>query len=123
MSALRKRLREPQSYLVAMLLAAAVACGDGMRPAEKQWTAWAYVAAVHVYQRDISADLSRGGHVRCRFEPTCSHYSVEAVRRFGIGKGLVLTANRLWRCRASVPLGTKDDVPEESDQSSAMRDQ
>ncbi len=34
----------------------------------------------------------------CRFLPTCSVYSQDAIREFGPEKGLVLTAWRLFRC-------------------------
>jgi putative membrane protein insertion efficiency factor len=34
----------------------------------------------------------------CRFTPTCSHYSMEAINRHGLGKGLYMTVRRLLRC-------------------------
>jgi putative membrane protein insertion efficiency factor len=48
----------------------------------------------------------------CRFEPTCSRYSYEAVERFGVVRGSWLTLKRLLRCQ---PLSRKfgfDPVPE-----------
>ena len=109
MSALRERLKQPQTYLAAMLVLIALAALDSTRAAEKQWTAHGYLAAVGVYQRNVSPELAGG--VRCRFTPTCSRYSAEAVRRYGIREGLVLTAKRLWRCRDGVKFGTEDPVP------------
>jgi len=47
-----------------------------------------------LYQRLISPALPR----RCRYEPTCSRYALEAIRSFGILKGLVLAGWRLLRC-------------------------
>lgn len=47
----------------------------------------------------------------CRFEPTCSEYSLIAFERFGFKKGLVLTAKRILRCRPGGPHGY-DPVPE-----------
>jgi uncharacterized protein len=35
---------------------------------------------------------------RCKYEPTCSLYAVQAIRRYGILRGLVLAAWRLLRC-------------------------
>jgi hypothetical protein len=35
---------------------------------------------------------------RCKYEPTCSRYAVEAVGRYGILRGLVLAGWRLLRC-------------------------
>jgi uncharacterized protein len=48
----------------------------------------------------------------CRFEPTCSRYSYEAVERFGVRRGSWLTLKRLLRCQ---PLSRKfgfDPIPE-----------
>ncbi|NPV29389.1 MAG: membrane protein insertion efficiency factor YidD [Firmicutes bacterium] len=35
---------------------------------------------------------------RCRYEPTCSHYAIQAVRRYGAGRGLALALSRVLRC-------------------------
>jgi putative membrane protein insertion efficiency factor len=52
------------------------------------------VAPIVGYQRFISPGLPR----RCRYEPTCSRYGVQAIQRYGILKGLVLACWRLLRC-------------------------
>ncbi len=52
------------------------------------------VAPVRFYQRFISPVLPR----RCKYHPSCSQYAVDAVRRFGILRGVVLAAWRLVRC-------------------------
>lgn len=48
----------------------------------------------------------------CRFEPTCSQYGLECVRKFGFIKGIVLIIKRLKKCH---PFGGRgyDPVPEE----------
>jgi putative membrane protein insertion efficiency factor len=51
-------------------------------------------APIVAYQRVISPALPR----RCKYEPTCSRYAVEAVRQYGILRGLVLAGWRLLRC-------------------------
>jgi putative membrane protein insertion efficiency factor len=51
-------------------------------------------APIVFYQRVISPALPR----RCRFEPTCSSYAVQALRQFGILRGLVLATWRILRC-------------------------
>ncbi len=51
-------------------------------------------APILLYQRVISPALPR----RCRYEPTCSRYAVEALHEFGILRGLVLAAWRVLRC-------------------------
>lgn len=52
------------------------------------------LAPVVAYQRLISPALPR----RCKYEPTCSRYAVQAVREYGILRGLVLATWRLLRC-------------------------
>jgi uncharacterized protein len=52
------------------------------------------LAPIAVYQRVISPALPR----RCKYEPTCSAYAVQAVREYGILRGLVLASWRLLRC-------------------------
>ncbi|MGD0455943.1 MAG: membrane protein insertion efficiency factor YidD [Solirubrobacteraceae bacterium] len=51
-------------------------------------------APIIFYQRLISPAIPQ----RCKYYPTCSHYAVDAVREFGILRGLVLAGWRLLRC-------------------------
>ncbi|HEV2058256.1 MAG TPA: membrane protein insertion efficiency factor YidD [Solirubrobacteraceae bacterium] len=51
-------------------------------------------APILVYRRVISPALPR----RCKYEPTCSAYAVQALQEFGILRGLVLASWRLLRC-------------------------
>lgn len=66
--------------------------------------------AVRAYQWFVSPVLGP----RCRFLPTCSHYSLEAFETHGLRCGLKLTARRLSRCH---PWGSSgyDPVPEPAD--------
>jgi putative membrane protein insertion efficiency factor len=50
-------------------------------------------APINLYRR-LSPALPR----RCRYEPTCSRYALEALEEFGILRGLVLTIWRVVRC-------------------------
>jgi putative membrane protein insertion efficiency factor len=34
----------------------------------------------------------------CRFEPTCSHYSAEAIQKHGVLKGIWLSFKRISKC-------------------------
>jgi putative membrane protein insertion efficiency factor len=52
------------------------------------------LAPIRVYQRLISPALPR----RCKYEPTCSAYAVEAIRELGPIRGVILAAWRLARC-------------------------
>ena len=51
-------------------------------------------APIVLYRRVISPALPR----RCRYEPTCSAYAVEALQEFGILRGLLLATWRILRC-------------------------
>lgn len=48
----------------------------------------------------------------CRFVPTCSHYAIEAIRRFGAWKGGWLALRRLLKCHPFHP-GGFDPVPDQ----------
>ena len=52
------------------------------------------IAPIRVYQKAISPALGN----RCRYYPSCSEYAVQAIRSYGILRGLVLAAWRLLRC-------------------------
>lgn len=52
------------------------------------------VAPLLAYRRLVSPFLGQ----RCRYEPSCSRYAVQAIREFGILRGAVLAAWRLGRC-------------------------
>ncbi|MCY0864356.1 MAG: membrane protein insertion efficiency factor YidD [Sulfobacillus sp.] len=64
------------------------------------------MAAIRGYQRYISPMTPPS----CRYIPTCSQYAVEAVGKYGAGKGLWLAIKRISRCH---PLheGGYDPVP------------
>ena len=51
-------------------------------------------APIVAYRRLVSPLVPR----RCRYEPTCSRYALDAVAEFGILRGLVLAGWRLLRC-------------------------
>ncbi|MEP6904097.1 MAG: membrane protein insertion efficiency factor YidD [Actinomycetota bacterium] len=82
---------------------------DVSRRPENQLSARVYIGAVHLYQA-VGRPLLEG-KVACRFRPTCSDYSIQAVEKHGLIRGLVLTTERLYSCQNSVPMGTIDEVP------------
>ena len=59
------------------------------------------IAPIAFYQRFISPGLPQ----RCRYHPSCSRYAVQAIRQYGILRGLVLAAWRLLRCNPWSPGG------------------
>ena len=52
------------------------------------------LSCIAAYQRWVSSAFPR----RCRYEPTCSAYTMESIRRFGVARGSLLGAWRLLRC-------------------------
>lgn len=52
------------------------------------------LALLAAYRRWVSPALPR----RCRYEPSCSAYAVESIRRFGAARGVLLAGWRLLRC-------------------------
>ena len=55
---------------------------------------WLATAVIRFYQKFISPLLGP----RCRYQPTCSHYMLEAITRYGVVKGGWLGFKRLLRC-------------------------
>jgi putative membrane protein insertion efficiency factor len=51
-------------------------------------------APIAVYRRLISPALPR----RCKYEPTCSRYAIDAIGSYGILRGVVLAVWRVLRC-------------------------
>ncbi len=64
------------------------------------------IILIRAYQILISPFL--GSH--CRFDPSCSSYALEALRKYGFSKGTWMTARRILRCHPFGP-GGYDPVP------------
>jgi uncharacterized protein len=61
---------------------------------------------IRAYQLTLSPLLGNC----CRFEPSCSHYAAEAIRRHGLLRGAALAAWRIVRCNPFCR-GGYDPVP------------
>jgi putative membrane protein insertion efficiency factor len=46
--------------------------------------------------------------IRCRFQPTCSRYAEEAIKKYGVFDGSLKAGRRLLRCTPLTPMGTID---------------
>ncbi len=66
------------------------------------------IAPIRVYQAVISPILSGIFGMRCRFEPSCSHYMADAILEWGPLKGVWLGIKRLSSCH---PWGGYGDDP------------
>lgn len=63
---------------------------------------------IDVYQMLISPFT--GGKAACRFTPTCSEYTKQAIKKYGIIRGIAMGARRISRCRPGGGFGY-DPVP------------
>jgi len=66
----------------------------------------AFIWFIKGYRYLISPLLPPG----CRFTPTCSIYAIEAIERYGAGRGAYLATRRLLRCHPFCR-GGYDPVP------------
>lgn len=76
-----------------------------MTPRPWSWPGRAAVAVavgmIRVYQKALSPMLGP----LCRFQPSCSHYTVEALRKYGFIRGTAKGIWRILRCNPFHPGG------------------
>ena len=77
-------------------------------PAKTTWSpvAWVAIFVVRLYQQLLSPLLPPS----CRYSPTCSQYTLIALRRYGFIRGGWLGLKRILRCHPFRP-GGYDPVP------------
>ncbi|MCF6350900.1 MAG: membrane protein insertion efficiency factor YidD [Flavobacteriaceae bacterium] len=60
----------------------------------KKILTYPFLLLIRFYQVAISPYTP----ANCRFEPTCSNYSVEALKKYGLFKGTWLATKRIFSC-------------------------
>lgn len=76
-------------------------------PAQPGWAARVLIGVVRAYRLLLKAWIGNA----CRFEPSCSAYALDALRRHGAAQGSALAAGRLLRCHPWCD-GGHDPVPD-----------
>ena len=61
----------------------------------KKTIAFPFVVLIKFYQYVLSPYL---GGSKCRYTPSCSQYTMDAIKKYGPIKGIFLGAKRLSRC-------------------------
>lgn len=65
------------------------------------------IIPIRIYQLTLSPLL---GQNKCRYQPTCSHYAIEALNEWGFFKGTYLAVKRILSCHPWGGFGP-DPVP------------
>ena len=67
------------------------------------------IKLINWYQKNISYWLENK-NIRCKFYPTCSEYTKQAINKYGVLKGCTLGLKRIIRCNP-FSKGGYDPVP------------
>lgn len=53
-----------------------------------------FIFLIRIYQNTLSPVLGKN----CRYIPTCSEYTIEAIKEYGTKKGVLMGIKRILRC-------------------------
>lgn len=60
------------------------------------------LSIIKLYQKTISPDHSKlnkyYAHSYCKYQPTCSDYTYQAIEKYGVSKGILKGFWRICRC-------------------------
>lgn len=65
---------------------------------------------VRIYQWTLSPLLRTVFGMRCRYEPSCSHYMIGSIEEWGVLRGTLLGLKRIGRCHPWGGFG-EDPIP------------
>lgn len=74
-----------------------------------------FLFIIKLYQKTLSYDHGYLGKIfpnvrYCKFTPTCSMYTYQAIEKYGALKGVIMGVKRIRRCNRHTPMGTFDPV-------------
>lgn len=91
---------------IALAIVGLIALHDFAVPHGRGFAARGAVLVIDEYRAHVSPHLR--GRIVCRFQPTCSAYGREAIRKYGFGKGSAKAAVRIARCGPWTKMGTRE---------------
>lgn len=56
-----------------------------------------FIKIIELYQKGISPWLGSKG-IHCKYYPTCSDYSKQAIEKYGLCRGIILSIKRILKC-------------------------
>ena len=56
-----------------------------------------FIKMILLYQKRLSPLISSTG-IRCKYYPSCSEYTKQAIEKYGAVKGTILGIHRILRC-------------------------
>jgi putative membrane protein insertion efficiency factor len=93
----------------AFLLLLILVLLDGLRAPGHQIVTRVMAAAIGVYQKYIAEDILKRNNITiCRYTPTCSEYTKQALLKYGLYRGSVMGAWRIMRCNPMSPGGVDE---------------
>lgn len=56
-----------------------------------------FIKIIEFYQKNISLWI-QSKSIRCKYYPSCSEYTKQAIEKYGVIKGTILGIKRILRC-------------------------
>ena len=56
-----------------------------------------FLYGIQIYQKTLSPILDYKG-IKCKYYPTCSEYTKQAIEKYGVIKGCMLGIKRILKC-------------------------
>lgn len=63
-----------------------------------------FIGIIEIYKKTLSPIFYLKG-IRCKYYPTCSEYTKQAIEKYGVIRGMYLGLKRVLRCNPFVKGG------------------